>query len=137
MCLERRNLQVNEFIFDHLQIKENSLIVILLRSACIINVSKFVCYGELGMCVGYGDSKYAQRFCIESSCTPTVKRICDGYIYRIWGNKFLNCFREKTYFIHKVKFRCYDLLRILLVRIDRKYIRRFGTETSCIQIEQL
>lgn len=81
-----------------------TVIVILLRSACIINKSKFVGYDELGTCVGYVGSIYAQRFCVESSCTPTVKRRLDGYVYRMWGNKFLNSFSEKTSFIQKVKF---------------------------------
>jgi hypothetical protein len=66
--------------------KENSLIIILVRSYCIIDKSKFVGYDKLGTCVGQGDSKYAQRFCDERSCTPTVKRRFDGYVYRMWGN---------------------------------------------------
>jgi hypothetical protein len=116
--------------------KENSLIVILLRSACIINKSKFVGYDELSTCVGLGDGKYAQRFCVESSFTSTVKIRVDGYVHRMWGNKFLNSFSQKTSLIQKLKFRGYDWLRILLVWIDKKYIRRFGIETPCIHIDK-
>lgn len=83
---------------------ENNLILILLKSACIINKSKIVGYDELGTWVGYGDSEYAQKFCVESSCTPTGKRRFDGYVYKMWENKFINSFSEKIYFIHKVKF---------------------------------
>ena len=76
----------------------------LLMSACIIDKTKIVGYDQLGTWVGWGDSEYAPRFCVESSCTPTWKRRFDGYGYRMWENELLNGFSEKITFIRKVKF---------------------------------